>query len=403
MSTDQRKLRMTTIITGMTYGGAQKIIIDLHRVLPECIEPEVIGLYPGEMVKFLVEDGVPTTEYNYRKLGMLLAIPRVWWHLRRTRPDVVMTHLGYADFVGRIAGKLAGVPIIVSCCHNVDDWKVNNFLNFLDNLSSRLADGILCVSDAARDYLVKRGQKRARIRLSHDRGELRERFATIGISEDKKAAYRAEFGITSDTVVSLMVGRLYPQKSHDVALKALRVVNRHGTRQPHVLLMAGDGPLRAETEAYAKKYLPSHSYRFLGNRDDIADLLAFADLFVMPSRWEGTPLALQEAFAAGMPALVSDIPSMSELVADCGGAIICPVENYKAMAREWVRLLDDENLRRQMARRGRENALAHWDIRNLRDEYFRYIAEIAERKLPRKRIPAELRRYRAVKTFCDPA
>jgi glycosyltransferase involved in cell wall biosynthesis len=397
-----KKLRLSTVITAMTYGGAQRIIIDLHRVMPDFIEPEVIGIYPGGMTKFLLEQNVPVTEFDYRGKNTWKGIPALVAHYRKHRPDVVMTHLGKADFVGRAAARLTRVPIVISCIHNMDDWKEKPLLNWLDNQSLRMADGILCVSKAAKNYLVKHGQHPDRIRVSHDRGELRDRFRDNTISDAQRRAYRDEFHISDDTLVSIMVGRMYPQKAHEVMLRALAALVKEDLGRPHVVLIPGDGPQRAEQEALARELLPAESYRFLGNRDDIPALLAFSDVYVMPSRWEGTPLALQEAFACGLPAIVSDIPSMSEVVEDCQGALIFPVEDHAAMAREWKRMLLDPELRRELGARARDKAFAHWDIRNLRDEYFKYLAEVCLQRntIPRAELPKGLLDFLDVETFC---
>lgn len=397
-----KKLRLSTVITAMTYGGAQRAVADLHGVLPGFIEPEVIGLYPGGMTKLLRERDIPVLEFDYRGKNTWKAVPALVRHYRDNPPDIVMTHLGKADFVGRAAARIAGIPIVITCVHNIEDWKEKPILNFLDHWSLKLADGILCVSYAAKQYLIKKGERAENIRVSHDRGELRDRFANIEISREQREIYRREFDIPEGALVSITVGRMYPQKAHEVMIRALARLIREDLGRPHVMLIPGDGPLLDQHKQLAAELLPPEAYRFLGNRDDIPGLLAFSDVYTMPSRWEGTPLALQEAFACGLPAVVSDIPSMAELVDDCRGALIFPSENDEAMAQAWKRLLLDEDLRRELGTSARRNALANWDIRNLRDEYFKYIAEICRdsKRIPRERIPDGLREFLEVETFC---
>src|SRR5690606_17708121 len=168
---------------------------------------------------------------------------------------------------------------------------------------------------------------------------------------------------------------------------------------PHVLLMAGDGPQRVEHEAEAKRILKPEVYRFLGNRRDIEDLLRFSDVYVMPSRWEGAPLALQEAFAAGLPAVISDIPSMSEVSESCGGAITFPMDDPAGMAAKWNLMLQDEELRKRLCVNARTNALEKWDIRILCDEYLKCYADNCKRskKLRQEDVPEELFEYLKVK------
>lgn len=355
-------LRLATVITGMTYGGAQRILVDYLTRLPAGVQCEVFCLYPGPLSKQLVDAGIPVTEWDLRGVASLKALPRLIREFRRFRPQIVHTHLGKADFVGRPAARLAGVPIVITTSHNREDWKLQPVLNALDNWSLRLADRIITVSGGVKEFLIERGAPADRLRVCHARSELRDRFAEKDISPARRDHLKSALQIPNDSIVSIMVGRMYPQKAHETALDAMAKLR---PTAPHVLLLAGDGPLRGELEEQGKKLGISDQLRFLGNRDDVPDLLRFADIFVMPSRWEGAGIALMEAHAAALPAVITDIPAMREVAEDCQGSLASPVDDSVGLARNWQTLLGDAQLRRKLGDFARDRALANWDIRHL--------------------------------------
>lgn len=162
----------------------------------------------------------------------------------------------------------------------------------------------------------------------------------------------------------LAVGRLHPQKGYDVLIAAL----------PHlagaVVAVAGDGPLEAELRARAPQV------RWLGRRTDVADLLAAADVVVLPSRWEARSLTAQEALRAGRPLVCADVGGLPELVGD--GALLVPAGDPDALGGAVRRLLDDPALAAALAARGAAVA-AGWPTE---DDTARQVAGVYAELLP---------------------
>jgi glycosyltransferase involved in cell wall biosynthesis len=136
----------------------------------------------------------------------------------------------------------------------------------------------------------------------------------------------------------LAVGRLHPQKGYDVLLDALPLLG------DAVVAVAGDGPLRAGLEARAPQV------RWLGRRDDVADLYAAADVVVLPSVWEARSLTAQEALRAGRPLVVTAVGGLPDLVRD--GALVVPPGDPAALGAAVRRLLDDAAEAAALAARG---------------------------------------------------
>jgi glycosyltransferase involved in cell wall biosynthesis len=150
---------------------------------------------------------------------------------------------------------------------------------------------------------------------------------------------RAELGLASRRALVVCVARLHHQKGLDVLLDA-------ATRLagPPLVVIAGDGPLRPELQAGIRR--TQAPVRLLGRRADVADLLAAADLVVLPSRWEGSPLVLQEAMALGRPVVATDVGGVANLAGD--GARLVPADDPGALAAAMTELLGDPQQRREL-------------------------------------------------------
>jgi glycosyltransferase involved in cell wall biosynthesis len=170
------------------------------------------------------------------------------------------------------------------------------------------------------------------------------------------ADVRAELGLDGDRPLVLAVGRLHPQKGYDVLLDAVARLRRDDppAAQPLVAI-AGDGPLEAELGArIAADELP---VRLLGRRTDVADLLAAADLCVLPSRWEARSLTAQEALRAGTPLVATRTGGLPELLGDA--AVLVPVGDAAALADAVAGVLADPDRRARLSAAGRDRA-AGW-------------------------------------------
>ncbi len=144
------------------------------------------------------------------------------------------------------------------------------------------------------------------------------------------------------------MARLDKQKDHASLLEAARLV------PDAVFVLVGDGPLREELEDRATRLGVEERVLFLGWREDIPEVLACADLFVLPSLYEGLPLALLEAMAAGLPIVATAIGGTSEAVVDGVTGLLVPPGEPRSLAAAIRRALDDEGLARRLGAASRE-------------------------------------------------
>ena len=259
-------------------------------------------------------------------------------HLASVRPQIVHTHLKYADVLGALAARSLGIPV-VSTLHEAA-WRGRP----ADHARQRLAalvrrycdDRVIAVSDAARSsYLA----------TSWDRPE---RVAVVlnGISERRPsqppAAVRERLGLPARAPVLAMVSALRPEKGHEVAFAAFEDLR---ARHPEArLLVAGDGPRRAELERLA-----GPGVTMAGHQDDIASLMGAVDVLLHPSHSEAFPTSLLEAMQASLPVIATRIGGIPEIVVDGETGLLVPAPpEPRAVAAAAERLLGDPGLRRRL-------------------------------------------------------
>lgn len=259
--------------------------------------------------------------------------------------DVVHAH-GFraAALTGLALGRRRpGRTPLVATWHNavLGDGLRRRLLARIEALAARRADLTLAVSPDLADRARELGSPDARLAPVP--------APTLAAPSRTRAEVRAELGAGERPVV-LTVARLAPQKDYDTLLEA----SAHWASRipPPLVLAAGDGPEYGRlARLIGERGLP---VRLLGRRSDVPDLLAAADVFVVTSRWEGSPLVVQEAMAAGVPVVSTAVGGVPTLAGD--GAVLVPAGDPEAVARAVNALLDDPGERAALV--GRAGAVA---------------------------------------------
>jgi glycosyltransferase involved in cell wall biosynthesis len=180
---------------------------------------------------------------------------------------------------------------------------------------------------------------------------------------------RAEFDIEPDEVVLLAVGNLTERKGHIILLKALRKLTEQGLSVPWRLIIAGEGPERDRLEAFRDESGLKDRVHLPGHRNDVADLQAMGNMLVMPSLWEGLPLAVLEAMFAGNPVVASKASGIPEAVRDGVDGILTETGDIADLARAIRTLLERRDLRERMGAAAAERARSRFSIGRMMDEY----------------------------------
>lgn len=364
-------MRIARVIARLNVGGPARHVLDTARGLaPEHettlfagdVGPEEEEASAWILASGVVPERVPGLGRAVRPLDDLRALAHLTRRLRELRPDVVHTHTAKAGALGRLAARRAGVPLVVHTFHgHVLDGYFGAFASravvLAERWLARRTDAIVAVSDeVARDLVGRfRVAPREKVRVIPPGIDLAP-FASIG--DAARAAARAELALDPAAPVLLWTGRLVEIKRPELALDVARRVA--AALPGAALLVAGGGPLRAAVEAGTPPCV-----RFLGVRDDAPRLLAAADLALLTSANEGTPVALIEAAAAGVPAVATRVGGVPSVVLDGATGVLAPSGDAAALADAAVTLLRQPARRRALGEAARAHAAERFSTRRL--------------------------------------
>ncbi len=187
-----------------------------------------------------------------------------------------------------------------------------------------------------------------------------------------KGLLRRRLGLPDDRPVVLSVGNLKPVKGHDVLLEAIQLLGP--AAKLVTLVIAGQDHQNGTLHGWAGRHLADVDVRFVGRQDDPLPWFQAADLFVLPSRWEGMSNALLEAMACGLPVIATAAGGNVDVVAHEQTGLLVPPGDPSALARETARMLHDGSLRERLGRAARSHVLAAHDVRSTAEQYAeRYI------------------------------
>ena len=313
---------------------------------------------PGSMS--LERWGIPV-----RHLGRGRFDPRILTdlvRLARERQARILHVHGYAaaDF-GRLAARRVGAALVLH--EHFADPKMPAYQAVADRALARLTDRAIAVSESTRDFLVRqRHVPASRVRVIWNGAPLDE-FAPV--ATEKAAAVRRELGLPTDAVVIGSIGRLNEQKGHRYLIEAAARVLPAAPRAR--VLVVGDGDLQGALEEQARALGIADGVLFAGHRDDVPAVLGAVDVFSISSTYEGTPLTLFEAMAAGKAIVSTAVDGCREVIEDGVTGVLVPPRDPDALAAALTKLVADPGRREGLGRAARQ-ASARYDIQRCVDE-----------------------------------
>ncbi len=364
------RVKVFHVITRLDLGGAQQNT--LHTVAsldPKRFEAVLVsgrgGLLDAEApercagarikwVDSLVRDVNPARD--------LLALLELTNLFLSEKPDVVHTHSSKAGILGRLAAKLAGVPVVVHTYHGFgfNDFQphlVKALYVALERLCCRFAHAIVFVSRSNEEYA--RGHRLgdpARYRLIRSGVDLSSFPAAL----PDRAKKKAELGFGKHKPLVVSIGNLKPQKNPGDFVAVAQKVS--GELPDAEFLFIGDGPLRTKLEFQVIASGLSHRFALPGWRKDAAEWLAAADVFVLTSLWEGLPRALVEAMKSSLPCVCYATDGVLDVLRDGVNGYCVPQGAVSAAAARVVELLKDDALRGRLGRAAAESIGPEFEI-----------------------------------------
>jgi len=343
------------LITGLEIGGAERTLVELlPRLDGERFRHTIWSLTTmGPVATPLQRLGFPVQALGLSGRRALPAAARLIAAIRREHPTILHAHMTHANIAARLASRIIRPPVVICAERNSGFWKPARLVRF-ERMIADWADWHTAVSSSVAEFLVEH-QGVAADRVSVIRNGV---VVPEGISGERRREVRAELGVGADEKLVLSVGRVVPQKGYEYLIRAVPAVTG---RTPGVrFLVAGDtsrskyAEYRAHLSDIADELGVSERIIFLGGRSDVRDLLASADLFVMPSVWEGLPNALLEALAVGVPAVTTDVDGAGEVGRMARAAVMVPAEDPEALAGGILHLLENPAEAQERAEAGLE-------------------------------------------------
>jgi len=352
---------------------------------------EVVGISsPGLEVPAIEAAGirhisVRMTRNPFTPFQDLRALWQLYRIFRREHFIIVHTHNPKPGFLGQIAAKMAGVPIIVNTLHGFyfhehmhPAWR--RFYIALEKIAARCSDAILSQNrEDIETAICERICPPEKIKHLGNGIDM-QHFNPASFSQQGIARKRREVGLSDGAKVVGFVGRLVREKGLLELFAAARIVRE---RVPNVQFLF-IGPVDtykpdALTPDSAQEYGIADICHFLGMRQDMPELYALMDVFVLPSHREGFPRAPMEASAMKVPCVVTNIRGCREAVEHGSNGLLVPLGDVQALADAIVELLTDREKARRMGEEGRRIALERFDERlvfeKVKAEYARLLRE----------------------------
>jgi len=351
------------VIDSFDLGGAQTFLLDLVRHHdPAGFMAEVAAMHGhGVFEPAFREAGIVTHSLSPTKMPPYY-VPNFLRLMHRGQYDILHFHLFGANLCAKPLAIAAGHrAIIVHDQCNDASRDQSPFLLAADALANRGASRIIAVSESVRRYLLDREDLADSKVEMVSNGIDTEKF--VPASEEERQGARASLGLPEGSFVIGGVGRLVSQKNFAFFLEVAASI---APRYPCVIfVIAGSGPLESALREQAHRREISERVRFLGHVTDRTSLYHAMDALLMPSDFEGTPMALLEAMTSGLPVVASSVDGIAEVCTQGEDALLVPCRDLLGFVTAMEQVITRPELRACLARNARRTILTRYEIRNL--------------------------------------
>lgn len=360
------KTRVLHLITGSFIAGAENVILTVAEGMKGSqFESEICTLTPtGDLHKKANQIAIKSYALGYKNiLSLPKIIIKLMLLLYKNKYDIINTHLPQASVIGIIISRLRGIPYIIETRHYSDYmYKYSNRINqWLDKKTVNMADHVIVVSHAGKVVLMNReGVKEEKISVIYNGINISK------FSSNHRIQIRKQLGIDNKMVLTFTAS-YHPRKGHKYLLESVGMLKK---KYPDVIiLLIGDGILKANLEALTKQLHLEDNVRFLGYRTDIPELLNATDIYVHSSVEEGFGIAIIEAMAAGLPVIATNVGGIPEIITHNKNGILVPPEDPQALSSAMSDLIDHPDKRKTLAESGRRHVGANFTDETMVNKY----------------------------------
>ena len=368
----RRKIRILHVIDSLVAEGAEQLLLDiLSEADRERFEYAVCCLVSGgPLVREMRDMGIPVVIIGRRRKVDFRALLRLIAHVRNYDPEIIHTHLFTSSLYGRIAGTVCRRKTVVTE-HNTSAWK-RWYHRLANRLLARVTARIIAVSETVRDSLIERDKVPAKKIAVVRNGVCLSRLTSSG----DRGETRREFNCSEDDILAVTVAALTEQKGHTYLIDSAK----RFVREKRNVMMAcvGEGPLRHKLERQVNATGLRDRIIFTGSRRDIREILDAADVFVLPSLYEGLSVSLMEAAAMGKPIVATAIGSNSELIRSGETGLLVNARAPSQLADAIQYCIDNPGHASEMGRKAAEHVRANFSVRRTARQYEEIYRELVD-------------------------
>jgi glycosyltransferase involved in cell wall biosynthesis len=359
-----RKIRVAFIVWTLEgMGGSERVVYDLARKMDRTgFELILIGFCDGPVRKRYEDIGVRVILLEKKEhidLSLIMKLRKVF---RGLRIDILNPH-HYGPFLYSSLGNIGNKAKMVYTEHS--RWQLEELTlkeRVLNRVMIARTDAVMAISRQIEDYYLRNLKlKREKVRFIGNGIDL------AYFKRKEGQSLRENLGIGADEKVIGMVANLRPEKNHKVLISALsRVAGQFGEVK---LVLVGADCMDGEIQKYAASADISNRVLFLGQRDDIPEILSIFDVFCLPSIHEGLPLTLLEAMAVGVPIVGSDVMGINEVIVNGSTGLLFPAGNEEKLAESIILVLADKGLGHRLSSAAREFVVRNFSLDDKVEEY----------------------------------
>ncbi|MDD5454220.1 MAG: glycosyltransferase [Candidatus Ratteibacteria bacterium] len=342
--------RIVYLITELDVGGAENSLYQLVTHLnPQKFSPVVCSLDgKGKIAEKLRDRGIEVACLGAKSKFDITVFLKLIKFLKRQRPQILHTYLFHANFLGRIAGWICNVPIIISSVRVMEKEKAHHL--YLDMFTQWMVDKEICVSKEVEKFMIKSAHISPSKLTTIYNGINTSDF--LSLNDEGKNKKKGELSISGFNPVIGTIARLTTQKGIRYLLEAFRIILKDFPNC--CLLIVGQGPRERELKTLSGELGISSNVKFLGFREDAAEIIDLMDVFVLPSLWEGMPNVVLEAYALGKPVVATGVGGTREIIKDGETGFLISSCDWKHLAQYVKLLIENPQMRGEFGARGRE-------------------------------------------------
>ncbi len=351
-------------------SGAQRVSLDeLQRLPNDKFDKYLICCQTGPLtieaeklgIKCIIIDSLTREISPIKDLKSLIHLIKI---IKNYRFDIIHTHSSKTGVIGRLAGFISKTPLIIHTVHRYSFPAAKNKIQYIiyyimERIGSMCGNKLICLHETDKEIAIQNLKVKPNDIYIIPNGVDVKKYTPPSI--ENKQLYRQSLNLSKDDIVIGMTGRLWLQKNPIFLLEnmlPLLIENKNIK-----ILFVGDGELKKELEKFINIYDLNKQVYLLGWRNDIYRILQSIDIFTLPSKWEGMPLAILEAQSSGLPCIVSNITGNNNLVSDNIDGFIFNLEPNGEEFRDKIKkLIYNKELRMKLGIKSREKVILHHSI-----------------------------------------